>query len=161
MKKNKYSYQAKATRAFGVTFRSKLEAMWAYEYARGKQEWEYVDASWFDFRVGGVPVEIKPQIAEFVEDAISRAWPHRSEWTPVGEKLGCFLIVLGEPDVARTFLVERLKCDACAAFSDVTETQKAIYFWDSSCGVYGHQCLPQGCVHVYPGKIPSCMRPHA
>lgn len=89
-----YTHQAKATRAFGIEFRSKLEAQWAYELERlYPGEWSYADQSAIDFTVstpeGCIPIEVKPKGDSFMEQAILRAEKLlRSEY---------FVLLCGEP----------------------------------------------------------------
>lgn len=73
-----YTHQAKATREFGIEFRSKLEASWAYALnaMRPAIPWDYVDSPWHDFvlHMPGADwrLEIKPVGNEFVLPAIER-----------------------------------------------------------------------------------------
>jgi hypothetical protein len=79
---SEYKYQAKATREFGIEFRSKLEATWAYALAKLKHRdetplrWDYVDSPWHDFVLhlswGDAKVEIKPVGDPFMYEAILR-----------------------------------------------------------------------------------------
>lgn len=90
-----YTHQAKATKLFGVEFRSKLEATWAYALADMRMhdkplEWDYVDSPWHDFVLhcpwGKAYIEIKPAGKQFLCQALLRM--------PVGETLFVFQ---GEP----------------------------------------------------------------
>jgi hypothetical protein len=68
----KYLYQAQATRAFGVEFRSKLEAQYAYWFQEMELEWSYSDSPWHDFIVNGIYVEIKPFCQGALDSAAAR-----------------------------------------------------------------------------------------
>lgn len=81
-----YVFQAEATREFGIEFRSKLEAQWAYEFARQGWNWEYTDASWHDFSVNEVFIEIKPDHPALINQAIARV--------PGGS---CWMLIAGDP----------------------------------------------------------------
>lgn len=69
-----YTHQGAATVAFGIEFRSKLEAEWAYWLTEQNIKWDYVDSPWHDFRIGDgyMPFEVKPQSIEFLRDALDR-----------------------------------------------------------------------------------------
>lgn len=90
-----YKHQAQATEKFGITFRSKLEATWAFAFSEMKMHdkpilWDYVDNEWYDFVIhapwGDAMIEIKPCGPEFVKQAIERM--------PDGATL---MILQGEP----------------------------------------------------------------
>jgi len=87
----KYTHQAQATRAFGVEFRSKLEAQYAYWFQEMGLEWSYSDSPWHDFIVNGIHVEIKPFCHGALDSAADRM-PHE-------EKM---LILLGSPPDIKT-----------------------------------------------------------
>lgn len=86
-----YTHQAAATKKFGIVFRSKLEAAWAYAFSELKDvNWDYVDSPWHDFVIhapwGEARIEVKPIGEQFFLQAIERI--------PIGETL---FIVQGEP----------------------------------------------------------------
>lgn len=96
-----YLYQAQATRDFGIEFRSKLEAQWAYAFDHIKGAlWDYTDGAWHDFSldledailpvnplIRQVLIEIKPVGEKFLGAAVKRI--------PVGQSL---IIIQGEPE---------------------------------------------------------------
>jgi len=69
---SEYQYQAKATRRFGITFRSKLEAEWAYQFTEWGLDWTYADHAWYDFTIDGYLIEIKPLDRRFFYQALTR-----------------------------------------------------------------------------------------
>lgn len=85
-----YHHQAKATAEFGIEFRSKLEASWAYAINGLGVPWEYVDGEWFDFSLelpwSIIHLEVKPIGATFFLEAVKRI--------PAGETL---YVLQGEP----------------------------------------------------------------
>ena len=76
-----YKFQAKATTEFGVEFRSKLEAQWAYHFQSRELEWQYADHPWYDFTVNGIKIEIKPLAENMLLNAAKRI--------PEGEIICC------------------------------------------------------------------------
>lgn len=70
--KSGYTHQAKATKQFGIEFRSKLEAQWAYYFNDQGVDWDYADSPWFDFTIEGTRVEVKPDALNMFFDAIAR-----------------------------------------------------------------------------------------
>ena len=92
---NHYEYQAKATKRFGITFRSKLEAQWAYALsALTEVKWDYVDSDWHDFVIrapwGDAHLEIKPEGPQFWSDAVLRIPLGASAFVIQGEPLESF-----------------------------------------------------------------------
>lgn len=87
----KYTHQAQATRAFGVEFRSKLEAQYAYWFQEMGLEWSYSDSPWHDFNVNGINVEIKPFCQGALDSAANRM--------PLEKNM---LILLGSPPDFKT-----------------------------------------------------------
>jgi hypothetical protein len=85
-----YTHQAKATKKFGITFRSKLEAQWAYFFDSCGDDWNYVDSPWHDFVVSGLLVEVKPNSKSLFDIALHRAI--ENGWT---DRL---IIAMGAPD---------------------------------------------------------------
>lgn len=81
-----YKFQAKATTEFGIEFRSKLEAQWAYYFQSRGLDWQYADHAWYDFIVNGINIEVKP----YAEGMLFRA----AERVPENEIL---VIVFGYP----------------------------------------------------------------
>ena len=102
-----YKYQGKATEEFGIHFRSKLEASWAYALndRQPRLQWEYMDGAWRDFTIvrpwGLMNLEIKPIGPEFAIEAALRV--------PEGEVL---FIARGEPVFSedRSQLCNRTTC---------------------------------------------------
>ena len=131
----KYISQGIATRAFGVTFRSKLEATWAYHFTEKKHTWEYADSPWHDFTIKGCHIEIKPLGLDFLIDAVARAWPYRSEW--VDRTMAIFL---GEPDCESSCIVQIMECNNCAMLSIKIRNDYSRYAWHPDTGVYGGWC---------------------
>ena len=146
MMKNLYKSQGHATLAFGVTFRSKLEAMWAYEFTSKKTEWVYTDSPWNDFILEGcIHVEIKPRGVDFFEQALERAWPNRKEWftDPGFSDQPGMLFLLGEPDVSIWILTIIADCGQCAGLKiikGIGAKEGQTYMWNPQNGVYGHFC---------------------
>ena len=87
---NAYFCQGNATEKFGIEFRSKLEAEWAYEIDRQFKEWDYVDSPWHDFLAEKIPIEIKPVGRKFFDLALSRVSEYADDWQP-------FLLCQGSP----------------------------------------------------------------
>lgn len=90
---SEYKYQAKATKEFGVTFRSKLEATWAYAIKELKEvEWDYVDSDWHDFVIhapwGDARVEVKPVGSGFWKEAVKRIPDKETLFIVQGEPAG-------------------------------------------------------------------------
>jgi len=136
-----YVSQGIATKAFGVTFRSKLEAQWAYYLTENKLPWDYADSEWHDFLLEGCcHLEVKPRGLDFLLDALERAWPHKDAWHDK-----TMLFVLGEPESSVWCVVQVLDCSDCASLSlsgkDNAGNHLSIVFaWNSREGVYGHWC---------------------
>jgi len=70
---NGYRNQGAATSKFGVNFRSRLEAEWAYWLDLQKCDWTYSDHECFDFVIEGTKVEIKPLSIHLISEAIRRS----------------------------------------------------------------------------------------
>lgn len=81
-----YKFQAKATTEFGIEFRSKLEAQWAYYFQSRGLDWQYADHAWYDFVVNGIKIEVKP----YAEGMLHRA----AERVPFREIV---VVVFGSP----------------------------------------------------------------
>lgn len=125
-----YQYQAKATEEFGVEFRSKLEAQWAYALTDKGIPWEYADSSWFDFTVrDNFQVEVKPLGAKFLEQAIRRAFKHAKRWYFARMAVFC-----GKPDDSRIFLLKPMSCGNCVAVQ-IGDSDFFIY-WNKKSGFY-------------------------
>ena len=133
---NAYKYQAKATRAFGIEFRSKLEAQWAYRFTEDRIEWEYADCEWYDFAIDGCHIEIKPKGIDFALIAIKRAYPFRKKW--IENKM---IILCGPPDDFFTCMISEMTCGDCLrlSFCKPNETEKS-FAWNPKSEVYGHWC---------------------
>lgn len=156
----KYVSQGIATDAFGIVFRSKLEAQWAYEFTKNSQQWEYADSPWHDFVLDSeCHLEIKPLGFGFVEDAIKRAWPFRGEWHEQA-----MMFVSGRPGKCMFVFCRVAGCGRCCCLNlfskglEFIESGEKTYFWNPECGVYGHYC-EHGKFHDYgthngcvPGK---------
>lgn len=145
-----YKHQAKATKEFGITFRSQLEAKWAYYFHAGGYEWDYADHPWYDFTVFfddmEVQVEIKPSGYEYWEQAIVRAFKHRAKW-----KNNKFVTILGEPGAMLAqmtiWTLERVKLDGIdqdVAFGElpgkIRECRSSFMVADTSRGVKVAAC---------------------
>jgi len=139
----KYEYQAKATRQFGIEFRSKLEAQWAYEMTKKKIEWEYADSPWHDFKCGKKHVEIKPKHPDFMIKAAERAFPFRREWHEKG-----MLFLCGSPEDHFICTAIVLDCDKCLGLEIIPSKKDAIKIgvnhirvaWNNEAGIYGEWC---------------------
>lgn len=132
-----YVSQGIATKRYGVTFRSKLEAVWAETFQACKTPWTYLDASWADFEIDLgdrlIHVEIKPKAPSFLFDAVNRAWPHSLHWNknPKGEQTMMFL--LGEPQGAETWMVNTLpSCDRLGIASNVMSERETFWVLDGA-----------------------------
>jgi hypothetical protein len=146
-----YKSQGIATEKFGIVFRSKLEAKWAYEFNNSKTAWEYADFPWYDFLLEeGWHVEIKPIGIDFLESALKRAFPHRNEW--FGNK---FVVFMGEPQICISCICCLLECDKCVRVSlHSSENGKSVDLqWNQEVGFYGHYC-EHGRFHEW--KNPGC-----
>jgi len=67
-----YKFQAKATTEFGIEFRSKLEAQWAYYFQSRGLDWQYADHAWYDFTVNEIKIEVKPYAEGMLHRAAER-----------------------------------------------------------------------------------------
>jgi hypothetical protein len=105
-----YVSQGIATERFGVTFRSKLEAVWAESLHENGFKWNYLDRSWCDFEVeiegAAIHVEVKPIGASFLWQAVLRAWPNRNEWNVGQNGKRAMMVFCGEPHVVELWMVE-------------------------------------------------------
>lgn len=123
-----YKCKAKATKDFGITFRSQLEAKWAYALTEAINKgllgsWEYVDDDWRDFVYEcrehdyRINIEIKPFGPAFLDQAVDRfVWNEE-----INRKEDDHLfIVMGEPTAQGT---EWIKCDlvVCVGFDNKSE----------------------------------------
>ena len=144
----KYTHQAKATKAFGVEFRSKLEAQWAYEFTNiggPFSNWSYADSSWHDFKLDdNKHVEIKPLGYGFMLDALSRAWGYKGQWLD-----DTMVFLLGNPNEAFVVIATVLECGNCARLyvseykkddSRQRENTNFSFAWNESEGIYGIWC---------------------
>jgi hypothetical protein len=132
-----YVSQGIATKRYGVTFRSKLEAVWAEAFQECKTPWTYLDASWTDFEIDLgdrlIHAEIKPQAPSFLFDAVNRAWSHSGEWhlNPKGERTMMF--ILGEPQGAETWMVNTLlSCNRIGIASNVMVERETFWVLDGA-----------------------------
>jgi hypothetical protein len=105
-----YVSQGIATERFGITFRSKLEAVWAESFHENRFEWTYIDRRWCDFEIrrqeAFIHVEVKPIGASFLWDAVQRAWPYRNEWYVADDGKRKMMVFCGEPHVVELWMVE-------------------------------------------------------
>lgn len=130
-KNNNYFSQGVATEKFGIVFRSKLEAEWAYYFNNYNHDWIYEDKSFCDFSIGNgkVKIEIKPISYRFLETAFLKYIESDTEET--------LIIHCGSPRRFFAFKVDRGKKNDQIIFTGIHVTGFRLdYCWDKKTGFY-------------------------